>query len=156
MARTNTLSSGPVDAITGSGDANQIAYFDGASSIAGDSRVTFNPALPLLTVGIRLGGGKGTDTAAANDLLLPLNGNVFTITGNTTINAIRTNFWPEGSTATLYFTGTPTVKHNTAGGSETEKIFLAGSVDLAAIAGTVLGLVYMGSTGWQECFRKFP
>lgn len=98
---------------------------------------------------------KGTNTAAANNLTLPVDGNLVTITGNTQINAITTSNWQAGSHITLLFTGTPTVKHNTAGGAGTAVLFLAGSVDLTASNNTVLGLVYDG-TQWQETFRKVP
>lgn len=98
---------------------------------------------------------KGANVTAANDLTLGGDGNVFTITGNTTINAITTTNWQAGSQIVLIFTGTPTVKHNTAGGAGTAVMLLAGSVDLSASNNTVLGLVYDG-TQWQEMFRKIP
>lgn len=97
---------------------------------------------------------KGTNTAAANNLTLPLDGNLFVISGNTQINAITTSNWVAGSHITLIFTGIPTVKHNTAGGAGTARIFLAGSTDLIVLtANTLLGLVYDG-TQWQETYRK--
>lgn len=96
---------------------------------------------------------KGANIASANDLTLGADGNTFTITGNTQLNAIITAGWSAGSFVTLIFTGTPTVKHNTAGGAGTAVLFLAGSVDLAAANNTVLTLVYDG-TQWQETARK--
>ena len=102
---------------------------------------------------VRYEQAKGTDTAAANDLTLPGTGNFIKITGNTQINAITTLNWQAGSVVTLWFTGTPTVKNNTAGGAGTAKIFLNGSVDLAAANNTMLTLVYDG-TEWQEISRK--
>lgn len=96
---------------------------------------------------------KGADVVAANDLTLGLDGNFFVITGNTQINAITTANWQAGSKVTLLFTGTPTVKHNTAGGAGTAVLFLAGSADLVAANNTILGLIYDG-TQWQETFRK--
>lgn len=96
---------------------------------------------------------KGANVAAANDLALGIDGNTFSITGATQINAITTLNWTAGSQITLIFASNPTVKNNTAGGAGTARIFLAGSVDLVAAANTVLGLVYDG-TQWQECFRK--
>lgn len=97
--------------------------------------------------------GRGADVTAANNLTLGAGGNVFVITGNTQINAITTAAWQAGSEITLIFTGTPTVKHNTAGGAGTAVMFLAGSVDLTAANNTVLKLVYDG-TQWQEVSRK--
>jgi hypothetical protein len=97
---------------------------------------------------------KGTDTAAANDLTLPLDGNSFTITGNTTINAITTANWQAGSIIHLIFTGTPTVKHNTAGGAGTATMKLAAGVDFVISKNpTVLGLLYDG-TNFLEVSRS--
>lgn len=97
---------------------------------------------------------KGANVAAANDLTLGLDGNFFTITGNTQINAITTANWHAGSPSiTLLFTGTPTVKNNTAGGAGTGVLLLSGSADLLAANNTMLGLQYDG-TQWQETFRK--
>ncbi len=96
---------------------------------------------------------KGADVAAANDLTLGLDGNLFIITGATQINAITTANWQEGSTISLVFSSTPTVKHNTAGGAGTASLLLAGSVDFTASANSVLNLVYEGSN-WIETSRK--
>lgn len=101
----------------------------------------------------RLEQGKGANIAAANDLTLGLDGNSFTITGNTQINAITTAQWQAGSEVTLLFTGTPTVKNNTAGGAGTAVLLLAGSADLVAANNTVLTLHFDG-TQWQEKSRK--
>lgn len=96
--------------------------------------------------------GQSTSPASANDLTLGAS-NLNNVTGTTTINAIVTTGWTAGSSVTLIFAGALTVKHNTAGGGSTARIFLAGSVDLTTAANTVLGLVYDG-TQWQETFRK--
>ena len=96
---------------------------------------------------------KGANIASANDLTLGADGNTFAITGNTQLNAIITARWTAGSEVILIFTGTPTVKHNTAGGAGTAVLFLAGSVDLVAANNTVLKIVYDG-TQWQEVSRK--
>lgn len=97
--------------------------------------------------------GQGVSIAAANNLTLGGDGNVFTITGNTQINAITTANWQAGSQVELIFTGTPTVKNNTAGGAGTATILLAGSTDFTAAANDVLSLVYDG-TNWHESARK--
>ena len=102
----------------------------------------------------RLQEAKGINVTAGNDLTLGLDGNVFVITGNTTINAIITANWQAGASIVLIFSGTPTVKHNTAGGAGTATMLLSTSVDMTAAANTVLGLCYDG-TNWQETFRKF-
>lgn len=91
---------------------------------------------------------------AANDLTLgSANQNI--VSGATTINAITTTGWQAGSSVTLVFSSTPTVKHNTAGGAGTAKMLLAGSTDFTAAANSVLGLEFDG-TQWQETFRKSP
>lgn len=96
---------------------------------------------------------QGASIVAANDLTLGTDGNVFTITGNTQINAVVVLNWLAGSVVTLLFTGTPTVKHNTAGSAGTAKVFLSGSVDFVAANNGVLTLLYDG-TEWQETARK--
>lgn len=97
---------------------------------------------------------KGANIAAAGDLTLGGDGNFFTITGNTTINAILTTGWQAGSEIILFFTGTPTVSHNTSGGGSTAKIKLDGEVNMAAVSGTILKLVYDG-TDFREVNRTF-
>lgn len=108
--------------------------------------------------GTILSGGRfeettGANVAAANDLTLGNDGNVFVITGNTQVNAITTTGWVAGSSVIFIFTGSPTVKHNTAGGAGTAPILLDSSVDLAAAVNTVLELVYDG-TNWQQVALK--
>jgi len=102
----------------------------------------------------RLEQAKGTNAVAAGDLVLLMDGNSFTITGNTTINAITTTDWQAGSVIRLIFTGTPTVKHNTAGGANTATMKLAAGVDFVISKNpTVLTLVYDG-TNWLEVSRS--
>lgn len=107
----------------------------------------------LLQLFGRIMSNKGIDIVAANNLALGEDGNSFKITGNTTINAIFASTWQPGAEVTLMFTGTPTVKHNTAGSAGTAKMFLSGSADLTAANNTVLTLIYDG-TQWQEKSRK--
>lgn len=97
---------------------------------------------------------NGADIVAANDLTLGTDGNFFKITGNTTINAITTSGWKAGSEVILWFTGTPTVSHNTAGGGGTAKIKLDGAINMSAVSGAVLKLIYDG-TDFREISRAF-
>ena len=90
--------------------------------------------------------------ASANNLTLTT-GNVFAITGTTTVNAITTTNWQAGSIIILIFASTPTVKNNTAGGASTAKMLLNGGVDFSATANDVLTLIYNG-TNWLECSRS--
>lgn len=103
--------------------------------------------------GGRLQAGQGAAIAAANDLTLGNDGNTFSITGATQINAITTTNWQAGSVVNLVFTSTPTVKNNTAGGAGTAPLLLASSADFVAAANDVLTLVYDGSA-WHETSRK--
>lgn len=105
-----------------------------------------------LSTRFELGSGVAT---AANDLTLPMTGNTFVVSGNTQINAIIIASWIAGSQITLVFTGTPTIKHNTAGGAGTEPMKLQGSADLVAANDVVLDLVRVGGY-WQERGRKTP
>lgn len=83
-------------------------------------------------------------TAAAGDLTVP-NANMIEITGNTQINAITVTGLQAGYTFSLSFTGTPTVKNNTAGGAGTAVILLAGGADFVASANDVLTLFWNGA-----------
>jgi len=112
---------------------------------------TFDNNLLMLTSRLEL--TKGADVIAANDLTLGSDGNLFTITGNTQINAITTANWQAGSQIAFIFTGTPTLKNNTAGGAGTAPMLLAGRVDFVAAAGDYIALQYDG-TNWYETNRK--
>lgn len=101
----------------------------------------------------RQGKQMGTSVPAANDLTLANDGTIFIITGATTINAITKTNWQAGSEITLLFTGAPLVKNNTAGGTGTAVMKLAGGADFLASADDVLKLVYNG-TSWLECSRS--
>lgn len=106
-----------------------------------------------VTVGGRFGMSKGADVAAANDLTLGVDGNVFVITGNTQINHIVSTNWQAGSVLTLIFSGTPTVKTGQATSGANTIIRLAGAVDFSATANDVLTLVYDG-TSFLELARS--
>lgn len=103
--------------------------------------------------------GSSASITAANDLLLG-SGTLQIVSGNTTINGLSTTLSTgpaitAGTHMTLVFTGTPTVKHNTAPSAGYAKLFLAGSVDITAANNFVLKVVYDG-TQWQEVSRKAP
>lgn len=96
---------------------------------------------------------KGADVASGGDLTLGTDGNVFHITGTTTINAIITANWQAGSIVTFIFDASVTVKNNTAGGAGTAVMHLAAAGDLSATANDTLTLVYDG-TAWYEVCRS--
>lgn len=96
--------------------------------------------------------GSVSQIVAANNLVLK-NVSLNQVSGTTQINAITTSGWVPGSRATLIFSGSATLKHNTAGGNGTAKVLLSGSTDLVAANNTVLSLIWDG-TNWQETARK--
>jgi len=101
----------------------------------------------------RFQNSKGANIVAANDLTLGLDGNVFTVTGNTQITAITTINWQSGPFVILETTGTPLFKHNTAGGAGTLPLKLAGSVDYQAAVDDAI-LFYNNGSFWHELARK--
>jgi len=136
-------------------DTNTGIYSDTADTIrfttGGTLRTSISTVATLHTLRNEL--SKGSDVASANDLTLGTGGNTFVITGTTQINAITTTNWQAGSEINLIFSGVVTVKHNTAGGANTARLFLAGSLDLVTANNTLICFVYDG-TQWQEKCRK--
>lgn len=61
----------------------------------------------------RLSTGRGSTVASAGTLTLGTGGNVFTVTGTTTINYITTTGWPAGSRITLVTSAAAVFAHNT-------------------------------------------
>lgn len=99
----------------------------------------------------RILGSQGTGIASANDLTLGTDGTFWIISGNTQINAIATAGWSSGSTIRLKFTGTPTLKHATAGGAGFASLNNNGSVDINAANNTVVEYMYDGTSDvWQQ------
>jgi len=100
---------------------------------------------------------KGASVTAAGDLVLGTDGNTFAVAGATTVNAIDTTGWREGNIIVLYFVpgGSPTLKHNTAGGAGTAPMLLSGSVDWTTGADYTITFFFDG-TSWQEIARKTP
>jgi hypothetical protein len=152
------------DAITYESTTNVRTVTEAAGAIynapIAGSNVTFTNVYGALvkTGNFRVAAGrtiqaKGADVASANNLTLGSDGNSFTITGTTQVNAITTANWAAGSRVTLIFSGALTLKHNTAGGAGTAPFKLQGSVDLTTAADTVLVVNYDG-TVWQEETRK--
>ena len=113
--------------------------FAGAETHTGP--VTFNSQVTLHV---------GAAVASAGSLMLGTDGNIFTITGTTTINHIPSYH----NHVFLVFAGALTVTHNAGsppGGFA--PILLQGSTNLTTAANTVLELIYDG-TNWQEVSRK--
>lgn len=104
------------------------------------------------TLGHRLRQAKGADVASGTNITLG-SGNVFSITGTTTIDCIVSTNWAAGSEVLLLFDTSLTV---TDGGSCTtpnESLVLAGA--FSATAGDTLKLVLDAATGdWREIDRS--
>lgn len=130
------------------------------TGFSGLGSLYFNAAIQALHINLdgasawgAIRGEVGATIASAGDLTLVDNAKTFIVTGSTQINAIMTANRDFGAEICLIFTGAPLVKHNTAGGAGTARMFLAGSVDFAAAANSVIGFNFDG-TQWQETFRK--
>lgn len=150
MGRTGTNNTNIGISVNATGATNNY------SIIAGEGNVGIGTSTPTMRLQLsfgRFGQAKGANVAAANDLTLGEDGNLFHVTGNTTINAITTNHWQAGSEIILIFDSNPTVKNNTAGGAGTAVMLLAGGVDFSATANDVLTLIYDG-TSWFEVSRS--
>jgi len=103
----------------------------------------------VMTASSRLEEKKGADVASAGTLTLGADGNVFNVTGTTTINFITTASWQAGSRITLILKGAITVNHNTgAPPGGTAAIKLAGAANLTGADGDVVTLFYDG-TVWR-------
>ena len=97
-------------------------------------------------------GSKGADVASAGTITLT-EGNYFDITGTTAIDYITTTTWREGTSITLQFDSAVTINHNTATPpANTEALFLNGSSNFSATAGSTLTVVYDGGH-WREISR---
>lgn len=140
--------------------SNLVEFVDLSTSTTGaalsiTAATTGQTAINVASGKVKLAGrfqlGKGTDVASAGDLVLAGNGNVFHITGTTTINAVTTTNWQAGSMVTFIFDGSVTVKHNIAGGANTAVMLLAAAGDFSATANDTLTLVYDGTSWFEVC-----
>jgi hypothetical protein len=93
---------------------------------------------------------KGADVASANTLTLGTDGNVFGITGTTTINGITTANWQAGSRLTLILQNGITVT-NASGtpGAGAVAIILRAAANLTTSKVYLLDLIYDG-TNWRQ------
>lgn len=139
--------------LTGAGEIGDNVLGDGVEGEIVHARDTNKTYRFNGTVWKAIGDCKGADVVAANNQTLGHDGNFFVVTGNTQINAITTQHWEAGVTVKLLFSGTPVVKHNTAGGGGTAVMKLATSADFNAAADSLLFLTYDG-TVWHEITRK--
>lgn len=100
---------------------------------------------------------KGTPgtLVAANDLLFG-NANINNVSGNTTINGLDAN-WINSLQFSFIFSGTLTLKHNTAPSAAFRAMLLAGSVDANVVPGCVFTFVYDSTVDkFRESARTYP
>lgn len=98
---------------------------------------------------------KGANVASTSAMTFGDDGNIFVITGTTTVQTISSVNWQAGSVITLIFQSTAGVKHGAGNSGNNKQILLNGSTDLPGAANNTLQLVYDG-TQWQELSRKTP
>lgn len=101
----------------------------------------------------RVNWNKGTAVASAALLALPNDGNVFALTGTTTITHLATTNWNAGAIVVLLFDTSITVT-DTAGSNPSGygSILLASGANMSATADDTLSLVFDG-TNWREIGR---
>ena len=153
---------GPTYAFVGASTISEAAtFYIDASPVAGTNATITNSYSVWVDAGTtRLDGRvlhtQGADVASANDVTLGDDGNVFEITGTTTVNRIVNTGWQNGSQITLLFTSNPTITHGNATGGANVTILLAGASDFSATAGDTLTLLLCeigGTQAWREIGR---
>lgn len=102
----------------------------------------------------RIQGFFGSNVASATDLTLGA-GNVFGVTGTTTINDMTTTGWLSGAQVTLEFTGSLTLTNAGTPNAGTAAFKLQGSTNASVANGWWITFVYDG-TNWNEISRKTP
>jgi hypothetical protein len=95
---------------------------------------------------------KGASVASGTTVTLGNDGNLFHITGSTTLNTITATNWQQGSIITLHFDSNPTVKDQTSGGGTGLPLRLNGSVDFIAATSSRL-MLYLDGDFWWEISR---
>lgn len=86
---------------------------------------------------------------AANDMGPTGEGNLVVVSGNTQINGFLSTGYQNGTVRIFNFSGTPTVKHNTAPSAGYSRFLLHGSADLVCASGTTFAAV-LTSGGWLQ------
>jgi hypothetical protein len=113
--------------------------------IAGNIAIRFNSI--AVEANLRFNTAKGVDVASATTITLGSAGNVFGITGATTITNITTTNWQAGSRITLILPSGITITHTAAATAST--IFLRAAANLTTAKVYTLDLVFDG-TQWRQ------
>ena len=108
-----------------SADWRLVSYVDG------NGDVIYVGSLTLL---------QGADVTAATDTLIGIDGNLFDVTGNTTIATLATK--GIGTIVVLEFDGTPTLTHSA-------NLVLPGAIDIAIEAGDVCQFYEYAAADWR-------
>lgn len=95
---------------------------------------------------------KGVSVASATTVTLGADGNVFPISGTTTIQGIVTTTWQAGSEITLMFAGILTLTHNSgAPGASAVALKLTTGANITTAANSIAVFVFDGTFWVQTC-----
>lgn len=158
---------GPVGSVSDptysfSGDTDTGHYRFGANTIrftaGGDDILEINSddvstlgEIRLISNG-RFNTTRGTDVSSSGNMTLEDDGNVFLITGTTTINRIRDNNWEEGCVIYLHFDDVLTVRDGQSSTGAGSGLDLAGGADFVTSADDNLTLQLFDDR-WREISR---
>lgn len=118
--------------------------------MAGTSFYTLSNGSKAVIISARLTHSRGASLASATTLTLGNDGNVFPITGTTTVNGIVTTGWAAGSRLVLELASGITITHNSgAPGASAVAIQLRAGVNLVTVAVYFLDLIYNGTFWYQ-------
>ena len=101
---------------------------------------------------------QGSDIASASTIALVDDGNVFELTGTTSVDLITSTGWQDGVEVMLIANENVTVNHATATSGSNITVLLAGAGNFAMTANDVLKLVLSSTTAdgqaWREVSRS--
>lgn len=102
---------------------------------------------------VRFNMDEGANITSAAALALGLDGNTFTITGNTTVECIGSTNWQDGAEIFLLFTGTPTLVNESVAVCSGIPLKLSGRVNFAITSETMISFVKKDGY-WIETIRQ--
>ncbi len=131
----------------------------GASTAYGQ----FDSVVGLTTTGVPIQESQGAAITAASTITpatqTPNGGNVFVVTGTTTVNLIGSVNWNNGAEIVLLNTGALTYAHNQAPSGSNYPLMLAGSTNATPAVNTRITLRKInvsGTVSWWETARVVP
>src|SRR5262245_50826930 len=96
---------------------------------------------------------KGANLVSSSVLTLGDDGNVFALTGSSSIDVITTSNWQPGSVIILILTGGMQLTNNSGGPANTAKMLLSGGIHFNSTDPATITLVFDG-VAWQEVCRS--